>query len=467
MLVVGGFVGVFVLAAAVFIRYFDLAVYKSQMEAAASQTLGLDIGIGGRVRIGFSQGLRVTLEDVRVQNRASEIATVKEVDLRVGLLPLIRGRIEVRDMALTHVDISVERGSDGVFNYERAIGSGAPAAALMLSHVSLSEGTVRYTGPQVGQESEAQDCRLNVRDLRYARGTTSNLMKYLSFTAEGGCGRITNESFAVTDLNFAVAGRDGLFEVAPVTMSVFGARGSGAIRADLSGAVPTYRIEYTLPQFRIDELFKTVSAVSIAQGRINFSASLSMEGWTTRQMRQSAHGRFALDGERITLTGRDLDQEFSRFESSQNFNLVDVGALFFAGPFGLVVTKGYTFGSLLQGTGGRSDIQKLVSEWKVEGGIAHAQDVAMATTKNRIALHGDLDLVNEQFDDVVLALIDADGCAKAQQKIHGTFQNPVVENPNVLVSLAGSAVNLYKQGRKLFPGSACEIFYAGSVVAPG
>src|SRR5512143_1914241 len=164
LLVTGGIVGVFALAAVVFIRYFDPAVYKSRMEAAASRMLGLDVGIGGRVGFGFSRGLRVTLEDVRVQNRTSEIATVKEVDLRVGLFPLIRARFEVRDVALAHVDISVERTRDGGFNYEQAISSGAPAAALVLSHVSLSRGTVRYTDLQTGQESVAQDCRLNVRD---------------------------------------------------------------------------------------------------------------------------------------------------------------------------------------------------------------------------------------------------------------------------------------------------------------
>jgi uncharacterized protein involved in outer membrane biogenesis len=465
-LVISGCAGVFVLAAVVFIRSFDLAVYKSRVEAAAAKTLGFDVGIGGRLKIGFSPGLHVTLEDVRVHNRASEIATVEEVDLRMGLLPLIRGRIEVRGVALARVSISVERGSDGAFNYEHAAGSDAPADALALSHVSLSEGTVRYADRQTGQGYVAQDCRLNVHDLRFAGGTASNLMKNLSFTAEGSCGRIPKQDFAVTEVSFAVAGKDALFEVAPVTMSLFGARGSGRIRADFSGAVPAYRVEYALPQFQIDELFKTLSATPIAQGRMNFSANLSMHGSTMREMRQTAQGRFALGGESITLTGRDLDDEFSRFESSQNFNLADVGALFFAGPFGLVVTKGYTFASLLQGTGGSSDIQKLVSEWRVERGIAYAQDVAMATRKNRIALHGDLDLVNERFDDVILAVIGADGCAKAQQKIHGTFQNPVVENPNVLESLAGSAVNLYKQGRGLFPGGACEVFYAGSVAAP-
>ena len=144
----------------------------------------------------------------------------------------------------------------------------------------------------------------------------------------------------------------------------------------------------------------------------------------------------------------------------------DVGALFFAGPLGLAVTKGYNFAGIFQGSGGSSNIRKLVSEWKVERGVAQAQDVAMATNKNRIALHGGLDFVNEQFDDVTVALIDAKGCATVRQKIRGPFRKPVVEQPSVLSSLTGPVLRLLKKGRSLFPGGECEVFYAGSVTPP-
>lgn len=56
--------------------------------------------------------------------------------------------------------------------------------------------------------------------------------------------------------------------------------------------------------------------------------------------------------------------------------------------------------------------------------LAQAQDVAMTTDKNRIALRGKLDFVNEQFDDVTIALIDAKGCAKVKQTIRGRFEKP-------------------------------------------
>ena len=67
---------------------------------------------------------------------------------------------------------------------------------------------------------------------------------------------------------------------------------------------------------------------------------------------------------------------------------------------------------------------------------------------------------------MTVALIDAKGCAKVRQKIRGPFQKPVVEKPNILVSLAGPALKLLKKGRNIFPGGECEVIYAGSVAPP-
>jgi AsmA protein len=199
---------------------------------------------------------------------------------------------------------------------------------------------------------------------------------------------------------------------------------------------------------------------------MDFSANLSMQGKTANEMKQSAEGEVSLRGDNLTLDGSDLDREFARFESSQSFNLVDAGAFFFAGPLGLAVTKGYNFAGIFQGSEGSSTIRTLVSDWKVERGVAQARDVAMATNENRMALTGGLDLVNERFDNVIMALIDTQGCAKVRQKIRGTFQKPVVEKPSVLKSLVGPALKLLKKGRDIFPGGECEVFYAGSVAPP-
>lgn len=67
---------------------------------------------------------------------------------------------------------------------------------------------------------------------------------------------------------------------------------------------------------------------------------------------------------------------------------------------------------------------------------------------------------------MTVALIDAKGCIRAQQKIHGSFQKPVVEKPNALKAISGPVLELLKQAKSLFPGGGCEVFYAGSVASP-
>jgi hypothetical protein len=61
-----------------------------------------------------------------------------------------------------------------------------------------------------------------------------------------------------------------------------------------------------------------------------------------------------------------------------------------------------------------------------------------------------------------VAVIDAKGCARVQQKVHGPFMNPVVEKPSVLGTLTGPTRTLLRQARSLL-GGKCTVFYAGSV----
>jgi hypothetical protein len=90
----------------------------------------------------------------------------------------------------------------------------------------------------------------------------------------------------------------------------------------------------------------------------------------------------------------------------------------------------------------------------------------MATPENRVVLKGGLDFVNGQFNEVTVALIDAKGCSRVQQKIRGPFRQPVVEKPGVLKALAGPTRKLLEQTKGLF-GRKCEVFYAGSVPPQG
>jgi AsmA protein len=466
LMVASGLVLLFVFVAVGLLFFVDADAYKPRLEAAASRALGMEVRAGGRLGIDLFPGLHITLEDVHIGNRGAEVATVKEARVRVDLLPLLKKEVRFGSISLKHPRIFIERDRDGNFNFEKPEPVSGVLPALGLSKVSLSKGTLLFADKQSGRGFEALDCSLDIDHLRLPDGKRSDLMKNLSLTANLACGEIRKNGFTVSDLKVSAAGKNGVVDLKPVTMGVFGAQGSGSIRADFSDAIPRYDVRYALPQFRIEEFFKTLSPQQVAKGSMDFFATLSMHGKTANKMRQTAEGQILLRGENLTLIGRDLDQELSQFESSQHFNLVDVGAFFFAGPLGLVVTKGYDFAGIFQGSGEHSQIRTLVSTWKVEHGVAQAQDVAMATNENRVALQGGLDFVHQQFDNVTVALIDAEGCTKVRQSIRGAFRNPVLEQPSVLKTLAGPVRKLYQMGRDLFPGGECEVFYTGSMAPP-
>jgi AsmA protein len=465
--IVGGAVGLLLLVALAAPLVVDPNRYKPRLEAAASDALGMDVRVGGRLGVGFFPGFHVTVEDGRIlDEHAVAVASAKKASLGIALLPLLRREFRLSRVELTQPRLSVERNPEGRFNVERLKKAAALLGALDGASVSLSGGTLLYTDRGSGEAIEATGLNLNVRHMRFGGRRGLSLLKDLSLRAQLACGEIRTKELSVSALKVSVDGKDGVIRLEPATMSVFGGQAAGDIHADLSGPVPLCQIRCSLPHFRIEEFLKTLSPNRAAEGAMDFSASLSMQGNTTSQIVQTAAGEVSLRGENLTLVGNDLDRALSRFESSQNFNLVDVGAVFLAGPLGLAVTKGYNFASLFRGSGGGCRIRTLVSDWRVERGVAQATDVALATTKNRIALHGGLDFVNRRFADVTVAAIDAKGCARVQQVIRGSFGKPVVEKPRVLTSLAGPVLKLYRQTRGLFPAGPCEVFYSGSVAAP-
>jgi len=462
---VASIIGFYILVAAALYFFVDANSYKPRLEAAASAALKMEVSVG-RLGLGFFPGLFVRLEDVHVRNRGAEVASAKAARLGIGLIPLFQNKIEIKKISLNGPGITIERGRDGKFNFETPETAGGILPSLNVAKVSFSSGTIHYTDAQSGGVFEAVDCSMDMHHLQHPGGSSQSLMKSLSFTAQLACAEIRTKEFTVSDLKVMANAKNGVFDLNSDTITTFGAQSEGGIHADFTGEVPHYLVRYSLPQFQIEEFFKTLTPDKVADGSMDFYATLSTRGKTMSEIRQGLEGQILLKGENLTLNSRDIDQELSRIESSQNFNLVDVAAFFVVGPIGLVVTKGYNFGSIFQNSGGHSDIRKLISLWNVEHGVAQSEDVALATNENRIALHGGLDFVNEKFNDVTVAVIDDEGCIGVQQQIHGSFKKPVVEKPGILKGLSGPVKSLYDKARSYFPGGECQVFYAGSVAPP-
>ncbi len=443
------------------LRLIDFSAYKTELERAASQAIGMEVRVG-RIGMGLLTGLHFTLEDLRVRNRGTELASANEARVGIDLLPLLYKQIRIAGVRISRPRIYVEQDRGGQYNFQTSKKSEGTLPALEVANVKLTDGTLLYRNAGTGDEFEAGDCDLELHRLQLAGDGGPGVWANLSFIAQCSCNKARRNNFAIADFEAFIAATHGVLTADPVTMRVFGGRGSGSLRADLAG--PPFRIDirYALSQFRAEELLKALSADKTAQGTADFSANITLEGNGANELKRSARGEISLRGNKLTLRGTDIDKALARLESSQSFNLVDTGAFFFAGPLGLIATRGVSLASVVTRSSGDTAVEKLVSDWDVRQSVAHAKDVAMATKENRIALTGRLDFTREHFDDVTVAVIDAKGCAKLKQTISGPFRSPSIDTPGVLASLAAPVVRLFKKVK----GGSCPVFYAGSVPPP-
>ena len=466
LVALGGLAGLLVLASLAALLLVDVDAYKPRVEEAASRALGMSVTVEGRMHIGLVPGLRVVLDGVRVRNGGSELVFAESARIAIGLRSLLARELRYDGITLKGARVSIERGRDGRYNFQKAIGATAAFRALALPRLSFPELFVVYADRKDGGGFEARNCRGELTDMRHPGGAP--FLARLSVSGQLACGEVRGKDATATDFLLPVEAKDGVFDFKPVTMRVYGGLGSGSLRMDRSTEVPVIHLAYSLRKLRIEEVFKAPATGRSVSGPMDFSTTLAMRGRTRRELRQSAGGDMALSGKDLTLSGVDLDKRYSKFEASQSFDLLDVAAVLLAGPVGLAVTKGYDFSSAAAESGGSTRIRTVDSKWKVDKGVARASDVAMTTDGNRFALQGGLDFVDEEFDEVFVALVDARGCAKVRQRIRGPFGNPVVEKVGVMASVAGPVQDLFGRAADLLSrtGVACEVFYSGSVAPP-
>lgn len=439
---------------------------KPAIETAASNASGMVIRVAGRLSMGFYPDLRITLNDLIVRNGDKTILSAREVEIRIELSALLRKQARISEVRILDPELIVEKNPDGSYNFETRGKSAGDAPGFQLQHLSLTGGSLHYTDHPATGGFRAEGCDLKLDNLQQTASSESLPARRSFSVAEIGCQKFLLQNYpAVSELRFSLRNDKGVHVLDPLTLGVMGGAGSGRARVDLTGDIPRYELKLSVKHLRSEDLLRSKSGEKIAEGPLDLTADLSFHGKNAESITQSLSGPLSLRGRDLILHGTDIDQSLARLESSQNFSLLDTGAFFLAGPLGVAVTKGYDFAGISRVSGG-STIRQLVAEWTLERGIARARDVAMTTPQNRLALTGKLDLRNERFEQITLALLDAKGCAKLRQRISGPFKQPTIEKTDEVKALAGPVVSLFKKAAGVLPGKPCEVFYAGSVTAP-
>lgn len=274
----------------------------------------------------------------------------------------------------------------------------------------------------------------------------------------------------LADILLNAGGSMGNYTLRFVKMDLMGGKGSGTFRLNLNKAKPFFRLNGQLKGFESDLLATSLHQQKRIKGPMDISANITTSGMMWTEWSRNLNGTVAVKANRITLDGLDIDAILKKYEETQNFGLIGIGSFFIIGPFGPLLAAAYenvdaalAIGSI--GTG-KSLVKTLVSEWNIQNGIASARDVAFSTAQNRVAVSGKINIAAQKFNNLIFASIDADGCMKFSQTIHGPFHQPEIEKADFASKhIFGPFQSLYRKARKL-AGADCETFYSGRVPHP-
>lgn len=154
--------------------FVDWNAHKARLTAEVRAATGRDLTIDGDMHMAILPAPALSADDVRFANISggSEpfMAEVRELRIRIALLPLIQGRIQVESVSLVAPRILLETLADGRHNW--ALGSaakvGQPGASavessgrglpgqIQLDSFTISDGTLIYRDASDGREERVE-----------------------------------------------------------------------------------------------------------------------------------------------------------------------------------------------------------------------------------------------------------------------------------------------------------------------
>jgi hypothetical protein len=347
-------------------------------------------------------------------------------------------------------------------------------AAMGVYHIEpLAIGTLVYFNKKAGEQIELKEIKLVIKDCSIA-DASGVIIKNIAFTGNLDCKAMRKKDLQIDNIKSPIKAEKGVITLKPLTMDIFGAKGEGDATADKSVVDAVYKINLKISKLDIPKLEESFGAHKVLGGKADLDASLTIKEKGSRNLINSLDGTISFRGDDLVMYTMDLDKALSSYETTQEFNLVDLGTFFVAGPIigtialtvSTVALKAYRYGDLYNQThGGQGVITQFISHWQIKDGVANATDCALATHHNRVALKGKLDLVNKRYDTVTVALLDNKGCATFTQSLVGPFDSPQVGAVSAVTSLGSQFSDLYRKTKRVF-GVKCKIFYSGAVRQP-
>jgi len=213
-----------VIGGGILLATFDPDSLKPRLIAAVRQETGRDLAFDGRIGLGLSLQPTLVVRGAALSNPPGfsrpRMATLEELDLTLGLWPLLSRRIQIDRLVLVHPDILLETDAKGRDNWVFAPETAAaPRAAsgtasgekapvdITVAEVRIEGGTLAYRDERSGQTTSLGVTRLDASaptpgsNLHF---TTQASYNGTGFTLAGDVGPLTRLQYQAADTPWPV-----------------------------------------------------------------------------------------------------------------------------------------------------------------------------------------------------------------------------------------------------------------------
>ncbi len=181
----GGLLLVIVVALLLIPMFVNVSKYRSLIEKRVSDAAGRPVSVGDDLRLSLFPWAGLTFSDLRIGNppgfAEKDFLTVKTLDVRVRLLPLLSKDIRVQRFILNKPEIVLIKNKGGRGNWEmpqksagtaptdtpaaKSAGFELPINALSVGDFAINNGTALWVDQTTGQHKKVTDISLKLKDV--------------------------------------------------------------------------------------------------------------------------------------------------------------------------------------------------------------------------------------------------------------------------------------------------------------
>lgn len=189
LIAVVAFILLFIGATVFFIVTFDPNAYKEQIVAKTKEATGRDLVLAGDIDISLFPWLGFSLGSTQFGNAPgfgdAPMISVEEVDLRVALIPLLKGKIEVAKVKLHGLKVNLQTNVRGVTNWDALVSestaeeaessSETPEFELVIKGVEVKDAELLWQDDQAGTKIQIAPLNLTIGEVVDGKPTDVNL----------------------------------------------------------------------------------------------------------------------------------------------------------------------------------------------------------------------------------------------------------------------------------------------------